>query len=68
MFTIRLANHNAKVSNFDNHGENEGISIVVTAQENNDINNDGNAHVVEFFYDAKSSVRLMINRLLKSSS
>jgi hypothetical protein len=52
VFTIRLANHNAKVSNFDNHGENEGISIVVTAQDNNGINNDGNAHVVEFFYDA----------------
>ena len=52
VFTIRLANHNAKVSNFDNHGENEGISIVVTSQDNNGINNDGNAHVVEFFYDA----------------
>jgi hypothetical protein len=52
VFTIRLANHNAKVSNFDNHGENEGISIVVTAQDNNGVNNDGNAHVVEFFYDA----------------
>lgn len=52
VFTIRLANHNAKVSNFDNHGENEGISIVVTAQDNNGVDNDGNAHVVEFFYDA----------------
>ena len=26
--TIRLANHNAKVSTFDNHGEDNGISIV----------------------------------------
>ncbi len=52
VFTILLANHNAKVSNFDNHGENEGISIVFTAQDNNGINNDGNAHIVEFFYDA----------------
>ena len=52
VFTIRLANHNAKVSTFDNHDENEGISIVVTAQDNNGIINDGNAHLVEFFYDA----------------
>ena len=52
VFTIRLANHNAKVSTFDNHNEDEGISIVVTAQENNGITNDGNAHLVEFFYDA----------------
>ena len=52
VFTIRLANHNAKVSTFDNHEEDEGISIVVTAQENNGVTNDGEAHVVEFFYDA----------------
>ena len=29
--TIRLSNHNARVSTFDNHNEQEGISIVVTA-------------------------------------
>ena len=52
VFTIRLANHNAKTSTFDNHNENEGISIVVTAQDNNGVTNDGNAHLVEFFYDA----------------
>ena len=52
VFTIRLANHNATVSTFDNHNEDEGISIVVTAQENDGITNDGKAHVVEFFYDA----------------
>lgn len=52
VFTIRLANHNATVSTFDNHDESEGISIVVTAQDNNGITNDGNAHLVEFFYDA----------------
>ncbi|MBQ8271316.1 MAG: hypothetical protein IJZ22_08985 [Bacteroidaceae bacterium] len=52
VFTIRLANHNATVSTFDNHDESEGISIVVTAQGNNGITNDGNAHIVEFFYDA----------------
>ena len=52
VFTIRLTNHNAKTSTFDNHNEDEGISIVVTAQDNTGITNNGNAHLVEFFYDA----------------
>ena len=52
VFTIRLANHNAKISNFDNHNESEGISIVITPKENLGVENDGNAHVVEYFYDA----------------
>ena len=50
--TIRLADHNAKVSNFDNRDENEGISIVVSAKDNNGITNDGDAHIVEYFYDS----------------
>ena len=50
--TIRLANHNAATSTFDNHEENDGISIVVSARENNGITNDGKAHVTEFYYDA----------------
>jgi hypothetical protein len=50
--TIRLGNHNAKVSNFDNRGEKEGISIVVSPKENNGIIDDGDAHVMEYFYDA----------------
>lgn len=50
--TIRLANHNVATSTFDNHGENDGISIVVSARENNGITNDGKAHVTEFYYDA----------------
>ena len=50
--TIRLANHNATVSNFDIRGESEGISIVITPKENHGIINDGEAHIVEFFYDA----------------
>ena len=50
--TVRLANHNAKVSNFDNKEETEGISIVVSPKENTGVVNDGNAHIVEFFYDA----------------
>ena len=50
--TIRISNHNATVSNFDNYGETEGISIVVSAKKNEGITNDGSAHIVEYFYDA----------------
>lgn len=50
--TIRLSNHNAKVSTFDAHHEAEGISIVVTPKENKGISNDGNAHVTEYYYNA----------------
>lgn len=50
--TIRLANHNAKVSNFDKNKEPEGISIVVSSEVNSGTNNDGKAHVVEFYYNA----------------
>jgi hypothetical protein len=49
--TIRLANHNAKVSTFDNHGEDEGISIVVSPKNNTGTILDGNAHVVEYYYN-----------------
>lgn len=50
--TIRLANHNAKVSNFDNRDESEGISIVVSPKKSEGMTNDGAAHVVEYYYDA----------------
>ena len=50
--TIRLANHNASVSTFDNHEESEGISIVVSAKKNSGLDNNGKAHLVEFYYDA----------------
>lgn len=50
--TIRLSNHNAMVSNFDNNGESDGISIVVSAKGNIGITNDGDAHIVEHYYDA----------------
>ena len=49
--TIRLSNHNARVSNFDNNDEVDGISIVVIPAHNNGILNDGNAHIVEFYYN-----------------
>ena len=50
--TIRLADHNAHTSGFDNSGRNNGISIVVSPKKNNGVNNDGKAHVVEYYYDA----------------
>ena len=50
--TIRLANHNAKVSNFDANGEDEGISIVVSPKRNERMAEGGKAHVMEYFYDA----------------
>ncbi len=48
--TIRLGNHNATVSNFDYRGEDNGISIVISKRSNEGITNDGNAHIVEYFY------------------
>ena len=50
--TIRLADHNAKVSNFDRRNELSGISIVVSAKKSAGITNDGDAHIVEYYYDA----------------
>lgn len=52
VFTIRLSDHNATVSNFDVRDEDRGISIVITAKDNKGITNDGDAHVTEYFYDA----------------
>ena len=48
--TFRLGNHNATVSNFDFRDEDNGISIVVSKRSNEGMKNDGNAHIVEFFY------------------
>lgn len=52
IITIRLSNHNAKVSNFDANGETDGISIVVSPKKSGGMTNDGKAHVVEYYYDA----------------
>lgn len=52
--TIRVSNHNATVSNFDNAGESNGISIVISRKPNEGITNDGDAHIVEFFYPDKA--------------
>lgn len=51
--TIRISNHNAKVSNFDKHNEPEGLSIVISSYANKKITNDGRAHVKEYFYPRK---------------
>ena len=53
VFTLRLANHNATVSNFDNLGEDNGISIVISRKANLGVKDDGKAHVEEFFYSDK---------------
>ena len=50
--TIRLSDHNATASNFDNYNEDDGISIVISTKNNENINNDGKAHIVEFYYNA----------------
>lgn len=52
IITIRLSNHNAKVSNFDANGETDGISIVVSPKKSEGMTNDGKAYVVEYYYDA----------------
>lgn len=52
IITIRLSNHNVKVSNFDANGETDGISIVVSPKKSGGMTNDGKAHVVEYYYDA----------------
>ena len=38
VFTIRLANHNTTVSQFDHKGEAEGVSIVISGTVNNKAN------------------------------
>ena len=52
--TIRVSNHNATVSNFDNAGESNGVSIVISRKPNEGMTNDGDAHIVEFFYPDKA--------------
>ena len=51
--TIRLANHNATTSKFDNVGRENAISIVISRKSNEGITNDGRAHVTEYFYSDK---------------
>jgi hypothetical protein len=57
LVTIRVSNHNARVSLFDKNGENDGISIVISNHKNKGLLNDGNAHIIEFFYSKQSLQR-----------
>lgn len=48
VFTLRLSNNNATVSIFDNRGEAEGLSIIISAKPNARMMKDGDAHVSEY--------------------
>ena len=50
IITLRVSNHNATISNFDNEGETDGVSIVISNRPNTKVTNDGKAHIVEYFY------------------
>ena len=52
--TIRVSNHNARVSNFDKNNESDGISIVISSHKNKSLLNDGNAHIIEYFYPKRA--------------
>lgn len=49
--TIRLSNHGATASKLDANNETNAVSIVI-ANSYDGITNDGEAHIVEYFYDA----------------
>ena len=50
MLSVRLSKHNAKVSNFDIRGEEYGLSIIISPNRNKGLNNDGKAHITEWYY------------------
>ena len=51
--TLRLSDHNATVSNFDHSGRENGISIVISRKPDKGVTDDGEAHIVEYFYKDK---------------
>ena len=57
LVTIRVSNHNARVSFFDENGEENGISIVISSHKNKGMLNDGKAHLMEYFYPKQSIER-----------
>ena len=65
LVTIRVSNHNARVSFFDENEEDNGISIVISSRRNKGILNDGSAHVVEYFYPKQSIERSEIKPLVE---
>ena len=50
MLSVRLSKHNDKISNFDIQGEKEGLSIIILPDKNKGLNNNGQAHVTEWYY------------------
>ncbi len=50
--TIRVSDHNATASNLDTNGQSDAISVVITNKDNKGVVNDGDAHIVEFYYNA----------------
>ena len=42
------------MSNFDKNNESEGISIVISSHKNKGLHNDGNAHIIEYFYPKRA--------------
>ncbi len=50
ILSVRLSKHNAKVSNFDKRNGKLGLSIIISPNWNKHLNNDGIAHVTEWYY------------------
>ena len=50
--TIRLADHNASTIKFDNADVDDGISIVISPKKNVGVEKGGDAHIVEYYYNA----------------
>ncbi len=65
LVTIRVSNHNARVSFFDKNEEDNGISIVISNYRNKGLLNDGSAHIVEFFYPKQSLQRSEVKPLVE---
>ncbi|MDE5704375.1 MAG: nucleotidyltransferase domain-containing protein, partial [Bacteroidales bacterium] len=51
-FRLRISDHNAASKNFDDAGYKDGLSIVVSRKPNKGIDNNGNAHITEYYYNA----------------
>ncbi len=51
--TVRISNHNARVSNFDDNSEQEAVSVVISSYKNKGLKGDGEANVQEYFYSKK---------------
>ena len=48
--TIRISNHNASAERMDTAGRSNAISIVISPKQNHSISNNGDAHIIEFYY------------------